>query len=100
MKTVTFNPETHAILPIDPTKAMLDGHFSVLDIEADDVYLHQYELATACFKAMIAAAPEYPADDIKPMAWYLPDVKMVTTSEVERDRWMSAGHIVISLYPI
>lgn len=101
MKTYTINTETHKVVPIKPANALQMG-FSYIDAAREDCPDSRWQFSHAGYRAMIAAAPEYPADPVlkNPMAWYLPDVKMVTTSEIERDRWMSDGHIVISLYPI
>lgn len=59
LKTITINTDTHKVVPLEPTGKMIDSHFRELDIEAVDVYPHQYELSALCYKAMLAAAPEY-----------------------------------------
>jgi hypothetical protein len=38
-------------------------------------------------------------EPIKPFAYKINAINMVTTSEAERDKWINAGHQVESLYP-
>jgi hypothetical protein len=56
MITCTFNPATHVIVPIESTTKMDLAGEKVLDREE-----HRAE-TSLCWDAMIAAAPEYPAD--------------------------------------
>lgn len=53
----------YKLVPVEPTKEMLDAHFAHLDVEAQDVYPHQYELAKGAYAAMLEASPaaSYPA---------------------------------------
>ena len=175
MKTCTFDPLTHKVVPIEPTNETLE--WACLN-QSDMPYETYAEWANSHssgvvdmirgfirsdYQSMIAAAPEYPADAkvihsfiemqseecpykkayyidlpdiycdiekdkdgkwsvffrerstkesvyselsgshadiVKPMAWYLPDIKMVTTSETERDRWTNAGREVVVLVAI
>jgi hypothetical protein len=50
MKTVTFNPETHAVMPIKLTNRMIAAS-GILESE---------------YSGLLAAAPEYPADAVNP----------------------------------
>lgn len=62
MKTVTFNPLTHVVVPICSTDEMSESAMESDDnVECfDDVrYLTSPDLT---YSAMVAAAPEYPAD--------------------------------------
>ena len=70
MKTVTFNHATHAIVPIESTTKMDLAGEKVLDREE-----HRAE-TSLCWDAMIAAAPEYPAD----AGWISVDERLPDTS--------------------
>ncbi|MCA8427822.1 hypothetical protein LGN30_32050 [Burkholderia seminalis] len=60
-------PAGWKLVPIEPTREMLDAHFSHLDVEAEDVYPHQYELAKGAYAAMLGAAPPPPAPASAPV---------------------------------
>jgi hypothetical protein len=56
MITCTFNPKTHKVVPIESTSKMDQAGEKVLENAGER------EEAVPCWDAMIAAAPEYPAD--------------------------------------
>ncbi len=55
MITVTFNPKTHKLVPIEPTDSM---------ILAGDAEMDGISHLGSAWDLMIAAAPDYPADQI------------------------------------
>jgi hypothetical protein len=61
MKTFTIDTKTHKVVPIDPAKELQIG-FAYLDAAREDCPDSRWQFSHAGYKAMIAAAPEYPAD--------------------------------------
>lgn len=91
MKTYTINPATHKVVALDSDAEMTTAFARVFNVN------RQRESFNPAYRAMIAAAPEYPADSLKVLAWYLPNIQMVTTSTSEANRWNDAGRKVIPL---
>jgi hypothetical protein len=60
MKTCTFNPKTHKVVPIESNDRM--------DYWGEDALANSItgDEAIYCWDAMISASPEYPADAVKP----------------------------------
>jgi hypothetical protein len=56
MKTVTFNPMTHKVISLDADTEMTTAFARVFNVN------RQKESFNPAYRAMIAAAPEYPAD--------------------------------------
>ena len=61
MKTVTYDELTHKIMPIKPTDAMRDAAAKA-DDEGFDAGRSHGASGVEIYSAMIAVAPDYPAD--------------------------------------
>lgn len=63
IKTVTYNTETHRIVPIEPTVEMNKAGYAAKDLwdrsQCDNQRELEYSFSMPRWKAMIAAAPEY-----------------------------------------
>ena len=51
MKTITYNPETHVLVPIEPTRDMVIAG-------THQRFRDSYDAEEDCYRAMIAAAPQ------------------------------------------
>lgn len=61
LRTATYDTETHKIVPIEPTNGMKNRGIAV-EVYQDskpDIECLTWSEATAIYKSMIAAAPEY-----------------------------------------
>ena len=62
MKTITYNPETHVLVPIEPTKEM--NKAAAFNYSSDE-----YTGFTSTYKAMLAAAPQPEQVDVGSVGW-------------------------------
>ena len=70
MKTITYNPETHVLVPREPTRAMFDAALAFDDNKPLNdwgiVVSHTYE---ETYSAMLAAAPQPEQVESEPVGW-------------------------------
>lgn len=70
LRTITFDDSTHKIVPREPTEAMNKAGYTAQDfwhsVQCDNERERAFSFSMPCYKAMIAAAPEYqePEQDI------------------------------------
>ena len=62
MKTITYNPETHVLVPKEPTKEM--NKAAAFNYSSDE-----YTGFTSTYKAMLAAAPQPEPVDVGSVGW-------------------------------
>jgi hypothetical protein len=63
MRIAVFNPETHRIVPIEPTKKMLESDISAFDASGDSRY---------AMRQVIMIAPEYPTVSLEALMSSIP----------------------------
>ena len=67
MKTITYNPETHVLVPIEPSEEMAGaGWDDAVEHEAENIDI--YDIA-AIYRVMIAAAPQPEQVDVGSVGW-------------------------------
>ena len=62
MKTITYNPETHVLVPIEPSEEMNKA-------AAFNYSSYEYTGFTSMYKAMLAAAPQPEPVDVGSVGW-------------------------------
>ena len=62
MKTITYNPETHVVVPREPSEEMLQA--AAFNYSSDE-----YTGFTSMYKAMLAAAPQPEPVDVGSVGW-------------------------------
>ena len=63
MKTITYNPETHVLVPREPTRDMVIAG-------THQRFRDSYDAEEDCYRAMIAAAPQPEPVESEPVGWY------------------------------
>ena len=73
MKTITYNPETHVLVPRKPTRFMVAlGWDSAVEHGADNIDIND---TAAIYRAMIAAAPQPEPVDSEPAMWVMKHIR-------------------------
>ena len=81
MKTITYNSETHVLVPREPSEEMAGaGWDDAVEHEADNIDI--YDIA-AIYRTMIAAAPQPDPVDSEPVAYKIDDLKAEQPSNPE-----------------